>query len=224
MRRVFRQLGLMQELLFRGRLSRLSRVGYVPARGAARECLADSRFFDRVYRSMVHGFIDQRGVKEAKSEREFQSCYESGELAYTMDGETPILTSLLEFFKWLYESGALEFLIGLLMAGAAFQAAVNGPEHAAIFVETTSDDGRKPDAFCVDSALAKILGEVPNAAACFRGPPTKDAVTQVEPQTEEDEDNGDEIGSVETDEVIRGAIEGFGEDSGSPDEPDSDTE
>jgi len=159
--------GLIQGLLFHGRMKRLSRVGASQVRRAASEVLADSAVYSSVYKSMVIRYIDVRGVKEVDS---YEAAVSNGDLAYVMEGDTPILTTLIDFFKWLYESGALEWLIGLLMAGMGHQVAMNGPEKASLFVETTGTDGKKPDVFCCDAVVEKMQAAI-DGISCFYAPP-----------------------------------------------------
>ena len=93
----------LQRLALHRRLAALARSGEEIADGAM---MALASFGD-FYQLTVRHFVQSTGA------------------AHTLDEDgTPILDKLLDFFKWLYESGALEWLIRLF-AGMAITAAMS---------------------------------------------------------------------------------------------------
>ena len=64
----------------------------------AARILADGNLFSQFYMATLDEYVQQKGEN----------------VISTLDDDgNPILTKLLDFIKWMYESGFLEFLIGM---------------------------------------------------------------------------------------------------------------
>lgn len=89
-----------QRRAFDRQLRRLGRDGNEEARGLVAALTSDMK--DDLYQASIDRFVSQGGGKV---------------VAYDGDSQTPILDKLIEFFQWLWESGALLEIIKLFFGG-----------------------------------------------------------------------------------------------------------
>ena len=90
-----------QRRAFDRQLRRLARFGDESQRSQAESVLRDRDLTDIVYIASLEKFVDQGG----------------GVIAIDSESQVPILDRLIDFFQWLWESGALIEIIRLFLGG-----------------------------------------------------------------------------------------------------------
>ena len=100
-----------QRRIFDRQLERLRVDGRPDERDAVNSLTAEN--IDDLYQLSLDKYISVRGQRSV--------------VAYDGESQTPILDKLLDFFKWLWESGALMELIKLLIGGG-FAVLLEQPE------------------------------------------------------------------------------------------------
>ncbi len=90
-----------QRRAFDRQLRRLAKFGDENQQEHAQLVMQDAELREMVYIGSVERFIDQGGAIIAMDE----------------DSQVPILDRLIDFFKWLWESGALLEIIKLFLGG-----------------------------------------------------------------------------------------------------------